>query len=147
MRRIGFQIHGHVQRQAVVSAVAADLDAQRAILPRPVKSGSALGRQRAAAGAGAAGRGCGVVQPHVDAGCARHAVAGDADMRQRADHGFLDAVDVFLDVVAGALQVHQRVATTWPGAVVGDLAARLVATTGMSPGFRMWSLVPASPWV
>ena len=44
-------------------------------------------------------------------------------MQQRADHGFLDAVDVFLDEVARALQVQQRVGHHLPGAVVRHLPA------------------------
>ena len=60
-------------------------------------------------------------------------VACDAEVRQRADHGLFDAVDVFLDEIARALQVDQRVGHHLTGAVEGDLPPRLVAMTGISP--------------
>ena len=46
-------------------------------------------------------------------------------MVQRADHGFFHAVDVFLDVVARALQVDERVGHHLPRPVEGDLPAAI----------------------
>ena len=58
-------------------------------------------------------------------GRTRDLVAGDAEMVQRADHGFFHAVDVFLDVVARALQVDERVGDHLPRPVEGDLPAAI----------------------
>ena len=67
----------------------------------------------------------GVIQPHVHARRARHAVAGDAEVRQRADHRLLQPVHVFLDEVAARLQVDQRIRYHLPRPVVSHLPAAI----------------------
>ncbi len=126
--REGFQIHGHVQRQAVVGAVAADLDAQRGDLAQPGELGVGRRARRrcrpiAAAVAAPARHGPrGVIQSDIDPGGALHAVAGDAEMPQCADRGLFESVHVLLDKVPGALEIEQRVGHDLPRAMVGDLS-------------------------
>jgi len=62
-----------------------------------------------------------VGQPHVDAGCTGHTVAGDLVRLQHLQHRALQPVDIFLDVDAQAPQVDQRVGHHLARAVVGDL--------------------------
>ena len=50
-------------------------------------------------------------------------MAGHAKMHQRVEHGFLDAIDIFLDEVARALEVDQRINHHLTGAVKRHLAA------------------------
>src|SRR6218665_1915235 len=86
------------------------LTPKAAILPRPWKSG---------AGAGVpglfGGRSGGRAWPPRSSGRNENArgagdtVAGDAPLRQAADHRLLDAVDIFLDVVPGTPQIDQRI--------------------------------------
>jgi len=64
-----------------------------------------------------------IVQPHVDPGRAGDAVAGHPVMPQGAQHRLLEPVDVFLDEVAGALQVDHRIGDHLPRPVVRHLAA------------------------
>ncbi len=123
--REGFQVHVHVERHAVVGAVARDLDAERGDLAQAGKIGAGhgcrrIGLLRALGQQGVAAR---IVQPHVDARRAGHPVARDAEMRERADRGLFHAVDVFLHVVAGAPQIDERIGHHLPGAVEGDLPA------------------------
>src|SRR5262249_31565592 len=61
----------------------------------------------------------------INAGSATYAVPGHAEVREGADYRFLDAVDVFLDVVTGAAQVDQRIGHHLAGAVVGHLPAAI----------------------
>ncbi len=83
----------HVQCHAVVGAVAAHLDAQRSDLAQTGEVGFWRGGAFAFLGAlRQQGVAVGIVQPHVNAGRTRHAVTGDAEMVQRADHGFFHAV-------------------------------------------------------
>src|SRR5258708_4988832 len=103
----------------------ADLDAQGCNLAQPRKIGLGRGRAgytqlRALGQHGVAAR---IVETHVDAGGAFHAVAGDAEMLQRADDRIFDAEHVFLDEVAQALQIQQRIGDHLARAVVGDLPA------------------------
>ncbi|MNT57649.1 hypothetical protein D3C72_1950350 [compost metagenome] len=101
-----------------------DLDSQGRNLAQAVELW--LGRRRARrAHLRALGQLCmreGVIEPHIDARGACHAVPSDAEMGKRADDGFFQAEDVLFDKVASLLQVDQRVSHDLPGAVVSDLA-------------------------
>ena len=94
-----------------------------AILPSPSKCGSGAGAAGfAVLGAllqhGVAAR---VIQAHINAGRTRHTVAGDAKVLQRADHCIFQPVHIFLDEVAHALQIQQRIGHDLAGAVIRHL--------------------------
>jgi len=101
----------------VVAAVAVHLDAERADL--------AQAAERVAAGCRAGQRRVRerIVEPHIDAGRAGDPMSGHVPVRERADHRFFEPVGIFLDVVARALQVGQRIGHELARAVVGHLAA------------------------
>ena len=65
----------------------------------------------------------GIIQAHVDARRAVHTVAGHVIVRQGADQGLLQPVHIFLYVVAGALQIQQRIGHHLSRAMVRDLPA------------------------
>ena len=64
-----------------------------------------------------------IVQPHIDAGRAAHAVAGEPEVLQRLDHRLFDAEDVLLDEDAQAFEIHQRIGHHLTRPVVGHLPA------------------------
>ncbi len=108
----------------MIGAVAAHLDAEGGDLaeageadfaPSPAGGGLGWGRD-----AGMPER---IVQPHVNPRRAADPVPRHAEVRERAHHGLLDAIDVFLHVVAGPLQVDERIGHHLAQSVEGDLAA------------------------
>ena len=109
----------------MVGAVAADLDAQRGDLAQAAEVGLRRGRAGHVLPRPLRQHGVAewIIEPHVDARRAADAVAGDAEARQRAQHGFFQPVHVFLDEDAAPPQVDQRVRHHLVGAVVGDLPA------------------------
>ncbi|MPM65450.1 hypothetical protein SDC9_112346 [bioreactor metagenome] len=131
---IGFQIHIDVERHAVIGAVLRDLDAQcrdfaeAGEVLRVVLGNTLL---RALGEHGVAAR---VIEPYIHARGMCHTVAGDAEMRQGADHGFFQAVDVFLDEIARAAQVDQRIGHDLARAMEGDLAAAVALHHGNGAG-------------
>ena len=138
--RKGLQVHRDIERDAVVSAMPADLDAKRGDFAEAAKR---VVRLRWPAQGSVRKR---IVPPHVDARRAGHAMTCHAKVRQRANNGFFQPVDVLLDVVASAFQVHQRIGHDLAGAVVGDLAAavgrhhRDVARREQVPGLTRQAL-------
>ena len=70
------------------------------------------------------------VQAHVNTRRARHAMAGEAVAGQHGQHGFFDAPDQFLDEIARAAQIDERIGHHLPRSVVGDLAAAVGGDDG-----------------
>ena len=64
-----------------------------------------------------------IVQAHINAGGTGHAVARNAKVRQGADRGLFEAVDVLFHKVPPALKIKQRVGHHLPRAVVRHLPA------------------------
>jgi len=107
----GLQIHGHIEREAVVCAVPAHLDAQRGDLAQAGEVGIGRGRTRLALlrPLRQHGMAAGVVQPDVNAWRTRHAVTRHAKPAEGANHRLLDPVHILFHVVARPLQVNQRI--------------------------------------
>ena len=68
-----------------------------------------------------------IVEAHVDARLAAHAVAADAVVLERLQHRLLEPENVFLDVDAEPAQIDQRIGDDLAGSVVGHLAAAVAA--------------------
>ena len=108
--------------------MAADLDAQRGDLAQAAKG---VGRQARAGQCSVRVR---VVQPHINARGAGYAVTRHAKVRQGFDHGLFNPVDIFLDVIARALQIDQRISHHLAWAVVGHLPAPVALHHGNVAG-------------
>jgi hypothetical protein len=66
---------------------------------------------------------------------------------QRADHRIFQPVHIFLDEVAQALQIQQRIGHHLTGAVVGHLAAAVGGHHRNIAGVQHMVGLPARPWV
>ena len=120
----GAQVHGDVQRCAVICAVSAHFHADRSDL------GEAFELRLRVGGRGVGGMAERVVRPDVDAGLAAHPMAGDAVALQRLEQRLLEPEHVFLDVDAEPAQVDQRIGDHLPRPVVRDLAAAVARGHG-----------------
>ena len=98
----GFEIHIHIQRDAVVGAAAAHPQAERGDF----------------------------FAVHVNAGGVNARLGADAQFLQVADDAFFDEADQCADADAGAAEVKQQVHYGLSGAVVGDLSATVYLDDG-----------------
>lgn len=141
------EVHRHVKRYAMVGAVVADFDAQggnfrhigeirlRCWTARRAMHG-ALRQQSMAAG---------IAQPDIDSWRATHAVASDAVVGEGADDRFLHAENVFLDVIADALQIDQRVDDHLSRAVKSDLPAPVGPDHGYGSPIQNVPIIASHP--